>query len=441
MAAEAAASFPQAGMLVASANPVTHGSDMTSESILESSRTDNLSDLFVDPSTGFAPENLSSQPLNLNSAGRTASASAQKTVGEKELPAAAKDEVPPVGSHAEGGNTPAAGEIPTQAAAPSLATVQASSQEQPLPHNANLAKPISAGQILPQTQVPDQSEIQTQIGAKALPVAQDSRDLNSPPIAANIGLSDQLLAAAGIQSKSGSTDGKRLSASEPLQSARGTGKSDSYQRRNHVMQRQPFGAAEDASVLTRAVAGAAGASSTSDGPGPHATAATSEPDSREAFATLDAGGATGKPTWIHAGAQRAEAGFKDPALGWVGIRADASGSGVHAELVASSADAAQTLGGHLAGLNAYLADHHTPVETLTLASSESGWSASGNDMGSGEGTQQGAGHQTGQETTQNADSETQFASSTTSELPAWSVGRDRNTQAARLDGNHISVMA
>jgi diguanylate cyclase (GGDEF)-like protein len=130
-----------------------------------------------------------------------------------------------------------------------------------------------------------------------------------------------------------------------------------------------------------------------------------------------------------------------PAKLRVGVRADTSGGGVHAELVAGSADAAQTLGGHLAGLNAYLAENHTPVETLTLTSSASGWTALDSGSGSGDGMQQGTGHQTGQETTQSIDSGAQFASSTTPELPAWSVGGDGSAQTARLEGNHISVIA
>jgi hypothetical protein len=183
-------------------------------------------------------------------------------------------------------------------------------------------------------------------------------------------------------------------------------------------------------------------------PAGSSAAAATGPDPREVFATLDAGGAPGKPTWIHAGAQRAEAGFQDPALGWVAVRADASGSGVHAQLVPASSDAAQALGSHLEGLNAYLGEHHTPVETVTLAAPDGGWTGTSGDRGAGQGSQQGAGQQTGQETAQNANagSQSSLAGSQTGlrgdasepmPLP-WEL--DGSAQEARAGGN-ISVMA
>jgi hypothetical protein len=174
--------------------------------------------------------------------------------------------------------------------------------------------------------------------------------------------------------------------------------------------------------------------------------AASRPDSREAFATLDAAGAPQATTWIHAGTQRAEAGYQDPALGWVGIRADLSGGGVHAQLLPGSADAAQVLGSHLAGLNAYLAEHHTPVETLTLAAPESGWLGLGGGRGAGEGMQQGA----GQQTAQNADTSSSSglypeyvvqSPATSLELPAFFGDNDGSIQVASMNSFHISVMA
>jgi hypothetical protein len=173
-------------------------------------------------------------------------------------------------------------------------------------------------------------------------------------------------------------------------------------------------------------------------------------DSREAFATLDSAGSTGPTTWIHAGAQQAEAGYQDPVLGWVSVRADLSAGGVHAQLVPGSADAAQVLGSHLTGLNTYLSEHHTPVETLTLTAPEGGQSGLGSGQGAGDGTQQGAGQQTGQGMSQNAD-----ASSTSgpypeavvqlpaasAELPAFLGDMNGSTQTASMGGFHISVMA
>jgi hypothetical protein len=108
----------------------------------------------------------------------------------------------------------------------------------------------------------------------------------------------------------------------------------------------------------------------------------------DVFRSMD--GDTGLPSgaWIHAGSHRAEAGYLDPALGWIGVRAEASAGGVHASLVPSSADAAQILGGHLGDLNSFLSERHAQPATVTLAGAETGSNslASGADShGAGQG--------------------------------------------------------
>lgn len=93
--------------------------------------------------------------------------------------------------------------------------------------------------------------------------------------------------------------------------------------------------------------------------------------------------------WTRTGHMQAEAGYQDPALGWIGIRAETSGGAIHATLIPQSSDAAQVLGGHVAGLHTYLAENHTPIETLSLASS-------------GGNPQQFTGHHPGQEAQQDS---------------------------------------
>lgn len=88
---------------------------------------------------------------------------------------------------------------------------------------------------------------------------------------------------------------------------------------------------------------------------------------QDPFAALDTASATSAPAWIHAGAQRAEAGFNDPALGWVGVRASLTGGAVHATVLPGSAEASQALSGHLAGLNAHLAEHRIGLDSLSVA--------------------------------------------------------------------------
>ena len=171
------------------------------------------------------------------------------------------------------------------------------------------------------------------------------------------------------------------------------------------------------------------------------------PAVRETFAALDAESATGTPTWVHAGAQRAEAGFQDPALGWIGVRADASGGGVHASLVPGSAEAAQALDSHLAGLNAYLAEQHTPVDSLTLAAPEGRWVESGMDQGASQNMHQGAGQDTGQGASSGQQSNPQTGAPVLTpaevslEMPAQPGRADIAAYSATREGMHISVMA
>ena len=124
------------------------------------------------------------------------------------------------------------------------------------------------------------------------------------------------------------------------------------------------------SILGREAPGAqAGGSSFRDFNSPASSPAPS-PAPSETFEALDASSSTIAPTWIHAGTHTAEAGYQDPALGWVGIRAQSNASGIHATLVPGSADAAQSIGIHLAGLNSYLTARHVPVQSLTMSPHE-----------------------------------------------------------------------
>lgn len=174
------------------------------------------------------------------------------------------------------------------------------------------------------------------------------------------------------------------------------------------------------------------------------TSSTPGPAPRETFAALDAAGAPMTPTWIHAGAQRAEAGYEDPALGWVGVRADLGGGGVHATLMPGTADAAAAIGNHLDGLNAYLAEHHTQVDTVTMAAPESQWAGQGMDQGSSRNMHQGA----GQEAPGPDPGSGERVSSSSAAQPALPEGAlqverldEGSMPAGRWGKAHISVMA
>ncbi len=112
-------------------------------------------------------------------------------------------------------------------------------------------------------------------------------------------------------------------------------------------------------------------SGSTSGSGNGSSGGTAAPSARETFAALDGDTPAGGFNWVHTGTNRAEAGFEDPSLGWVGVRADLGGGSVHASLVPGSAEAAQALGSHLVGLNEYLAERHPAVATVTVAGHES----------------------------------------------------------------------
>jgi hypothetical protein len=168
------------------------------------------------------------------------------------------------------------------------------------------------------------------------------------------------------------------------------------------------------------------------------SAEASAGSAQQTFAVLDAGTGVGNPGWIHAGARRAEAGFQDPALGWIGVRAEMGAGGIHASLVPGSAEAAQMLGGHMPGLNHYLAQERSPVETLTLASLDSGGAGARAGQGGGQQEANGSGGQRASEETSDRSSvmlpATREVSHPSSVPAAFPV-------SAPLAGNHISVMA
>ena len=102
-------------------------------------------------------------------------------------------------------------------------------------------------------------------------------------------------------------------------------------------------------------------------------------NAQDTFAALDEQNPPGAPVWIHTGGNKAEAGFKDPTLGWIGVRAQVDAGGVHASVVTASALASQALSSNMTNLSAYLDEQHTPVQSLTMATSESSWEGRNTD--------------------------------------------------------------
>jgi hypothetical protein len=114
--------------------------------------------------------------------------------------------------------------------------------------------------------------------------------------------------------------------------------------------------------------------------------------------------------------------------------------------VPGSAAAAQALDGHLSGLNAYLAEQHSPVGSVTLAAPEGKWAESGADQGGNQSMQQGSGQDAGQGSSAGQQSGAQtaapvFAAPASMDLPAQSGRVDMAVTAVNPGSGHISVIA
>jgi hypothetical protein len=176
---------------------------------------------------------------------------------------------------------------------------------------------------------------------------------------------------------------------------------------------------------------------------------------RETFAALDGDTPSRAFNWVHAGTSRAEAAFEDPTLGWVGVRADLGGGSVHASLVPGSAEAAQTLGSHLAGLNEYLAERHPGVAIVTVAGHENGVGIANTRSGTGSesGAQSGSQSSSQQDSAGNSGEGWNLADAVPVSRSEKAIAQPARTllvspaviQGTEIGGregrNHISVMA
>jgi hypothetical protein len=300
--------------------------------------------------------------------------------------------------------------------------------------------PVGAESGIPQHAVTQSlNQLQAQPGSNVVePVAPPttSAELNlgsvsSTAAASQSGQTSEILITVG---KTGLTSGVVRTSAQATQ--RLTHSSGAFEPAQHGIHPVEASLSTDAASLARDPASARGAMNAAGESAGGSSSSAVGSSAHDTFSALDAEAAPGTPTWIHAGAQRAEAGFQDPVLGWVGVRADAGGGGVHASLVPGSTDAAEALGGHLAGLNAYLAEHHTSVDPVTVAAPENG-SATGMDQSANQSMHQGAGQNTGSQ----ASPQTSATAATGPELPAQAASSDATTPAIAPGGLHISVMA
>lgn len=169
---------------------------------------------------------------------------------------------------------------------------------------------------------------------------------------------------------------------------------------------------------------------------PEVASVTSGGTAQAAFTALDSASPSTAPAWTRTNAHAAEAGYQDPALGWVSVRAQQDTTGLHATVVPVSQDAAQSLGTHLAGLQTYLAEHRTPVDSLTIASPDA--SASGFNLNQGTNSQSGQNHSQ-QSFASGAEPSVDRSAVTT--LRALESVDTSNPPVAHGGGQYISVLA
>jgi hypothetical protein len=169
---------------------------------------------------------------------------------------------------------------------------------------------------------------------------------------------------------------------------------------------------------------------------PEAASVTSGGSAQAAFTALDSASPSTAAAWTRTNAHAAEAGYQDPALGWVSVRAQQDTTGLHATVVPVSQDAAQSLGTHLAGLQTYLSEHRTPVDSLTIASPDA--SASGFNLNQGTNSQSGQNHSQ-QSFASGAEPSVDRSAVTT--LRALQSVDTSNPPVAHGGGQYISVLA
>jgi hypothetical protein len=253
----------------------------------------------------------------------------------------------------------------------------------------------------------------------------------SPEAASLNAAQDAVRSSEAVQPPAGSVtigESSRSSKSRTTLNANGT-------------QRPTQGAASSSDTFAPHALGLQGNSDTaSAGAAAPKTGASVSANARleETFTALESGtkiDAAG-PSLARSGRIQAEVGYQDPTLGWVGVRAEASKGVVHATVLPQSADAAQVLSGHMAGLHSYLADNRTPVETVTLATfGGNGQHLDGQD--SGRGMHQGAGQNAGGDNSERILNE----QSTTGVFAGGGKEVLGHADADKgFDGRHISVV-
>lgn len=175
-----------------------------------------------------------------------------------------------------------------------------------------------------------------------------------------------------------------------------------------------------------------------------AAGATAPQTAHDTFTALDAGSSQPSTTLVHASARQVEAGYQDPTLGWVSVRADQTPAGVHAAILPGTADATQALSTHMASLNSYLTQHH-PGVTATITAPQGQNQSSGVVTGfTGQESGQGSGQQGtpgGSPQQQHTGSEAAGVQSVAAAFTPRNTSSVEPAATTRAHNGRISVMA
>lgn len=162
----------------------------------------------------------------------------------------------------------------------------------------------------------------------------------------------------------------------------------------------------------------------------------------DVIAALDRDGGNAPVHWIHATPQRAEAGFHDPSLGWVSVRAQADGGGVHASIVPNSSEAAQVLNSHLGALNSHLSETQANVRSVTMSPPERAWNSGGSgDSLSGQHQQQSERREPAQNSESKSPAGVLSAIASLSRKESLTISHSASSIRSASGRYHISVVA
>jgi hypothetical protein len=223
--------------------------------------------------------------------------------------------------------------------------------------------------------IPGASATAAQPAADAGPGANPIADPNALSAAGPDSDLGSLSAASAGAAKPGAAGDKSPQAEAAARAVHSAGSAEPVASAAQVVPLSPVAALTETSALAHS-------------PGAHAQPAAGLPASTpvspaapNTFAALDAHSGPAAASWTRTGAQSVEAGYNDPSLGWVGVRADLGAAGVHAAVVPGSAEAAQALAGQMPGLHSYLSEQRVGVGSLTLATPEGSGAGAGLSQG------------------------------------------------------------